>query len=32
MLSTQDLYSFINYNESDNFDPVEEAYHMFLNE
>lgn len=31
-ISTQDLYTFINYNESDDFDPVEEAYYMFLNE
>ena len=31
-ISVKDLYKFLNYTETEEFDPVEEAYQMFLND
>ena len=31
-MSVKDLYTFLNYTEIDDFDPIEEAYQMFLND
>ena len=31
-MSVRDLYTFFNYTETDDFDPVADAYRMFLND
>lgn len=31
-ISPQEMYDFINYNEFDSFDPIQQAYNLFLNE